>query len=176
MSKFRLSDLFEHRRFIRFWIARAAGTANQMLMVAVVWQIYDVSSSAWDLGLVGLFQFIPALLMTLPAEHLVDGMRRGRMFAVCMLTLGGLALLFVVATQRGFVTRELLLGLSIVLGVIRAFQMPAQQALIPLLVPQAMLPSAIALSASGMQAATLQEPRWSMPAAPDFRFWQGFLR
>jgi len=159
MSKFHFSDLLEHRRFLRFWIARIVGTtANQMLMVAVAWQIYDVTSSAWDLGLVGLFQFIPALLMTLPAGHLVDRMHRGRIFAVCMLTLGSLALLLVVATQRGFVTRELLLGLSIVLGVIRAFQMPAQQALIPLLVPQALLPNAIALSASGMQAAVICGP------------------
>ena len=159
MSKSYLSDLFAHRRFVRFWIARVAGTmANQMLMVAVAWQIYDVTSSAWDLGLVGLFQFIPALLMTLPAGHLVDRMHRGRIFAVCMLMLGGVALLLVIATQGGFVTRELLLGLSIVLGVIRAFQMPAQQALIPLLVPQALLPSAIALSASGMQAAVICGP------------------
>jgi len=159
MSKTYLSDLFAHRRFFRFWVARVAGTmANQMLMVAVAWQIYDVTSSAWDLGLVGLFQFIPALLMTLPAGHVVDRMHRGRIFAVCMLTLGGLALLLVAATQGGFVTRELLLGLSIVLGVIRAFQMPAQQALIPLLVPQALLPSAIALSASGMQAAVICGP------------------
>jgi len=159
MSKTYLSDLFAHRRFVRFWVARVAGTmANQMLMVAVAWQIYDVTSSAWDLGLVGLFQFIPALLMTLPAGHVVDRMHRGRIFAVCMLMLGGLALLLVVATQGGFVTRELLLGLSIVLGVIRAFQMPAQQALIPLLVPQALLPSAIALSASGMQAAVICGP------------------
>ena len=75
-----------------------------------------------------------------------------------MLTLGGVALVLVVATQGRFVTRELLLGLSVVLGVIRAFQMPAQQVLIPLLVPQALLPRAIALSASGMQAAVICGP------------------
>lgn len=159
MRKTPLSDLLAYRHFCRFWVARVAGTmANQMLMVAVAWQIYDVTSSAWDLGLVGLFQLIPALLMTLPAGHLVDRMHRGRIFAVCMLTLCGLALLLVVATRSGFVTRELPLGLSIILGVIRAFQMPAQQALIPLSVPQSLLPSAIALSASGMQAAVICGP------------------
>jgi MFS family permease len=159
MSKIHLPGLFKDRRFFRFWIARVAGTtANQMLMVAVAWQIYDVTSSAWDLGLVGLFQFIPALLMTLPAGHVADRMHRGHIFSACMLTLGGVALVLVVATQGRFVTRELLLGLSVVLGVIRAFQMPAQQALIPSLVPQALLPSAIALSASGMQAAVICGP------------------
>ncbi len=57
---------------------------NQMLMVAVAWHMYDITASAWDLGLVGLFQFVPALLMTLPAGHLADRVHRGRIFACCM--------------------------------------------------------------------------------------------
>jgi len=159
MWKTRLAELFAQRQFIRFWLARVAGTmANQMLMVAVAWQMYDTTSSAWDLGLVGLFQFVPALLMTLPAGHVADRLHRGRIFAACMLTLATVALLLVAATQGGFATRELILGVSIVLGVARAFQMPAQQALTPLLVPQALLPSAIALSASAVQAAVICGP------------------
>jgi hypothetical protein len=51
---------------MRFWFARLAGmSANQMLMVAVAWHMYDITSSAWDLGLVGLFQFVPALVLML---------------------------------------------------------------------------------------------------------------
>mgnify|MGYP007127212683 CR=1 FL=1 len=62
------SELLAQRPFIRFWLARLFGTiANQMLMVAVAWQMYDITGSAWDLGLVGLFQFVPQLAMTLPA-------------------------------------------------------------------------------------------------------------
>jgi len=159
MTEHRLSQLFSQRQFMRFWLARVAGVmANQMLMVAVAWQIYEITSSAWDLGLVGLFQFVPALLMTLPAGHVVDRLHRARIFAVCMLVLAGVALLLVAATQGGFATRELMFGVSVVLGVARAFQMPAQQALTPLLVPQELLPGAIALSASGMQAAVICGP------------------
>lgn len=159
MWKSRLSDLFAQRQFVRFWVARLAGTtANQMLMVAVAWQMYDITLSAWDLGLVGLFQFVPALLMTLPAGHVADRLHRGRIFATCMLAQAVVALLMVAATQGAFVTRELILGVSVVLGVARAFQMPAQQALIPLLVPQNLLPGAIALSSSGMQAAIICGP------------------
>jgi MFS family permease len=159
MWKKHLADLFAQRQFIRFWLARVAGTmVNQMLMVAVAWQMYDVTSSAWDLGLVGLFQFVPALLLSFPAGHVVDRYHRGRIFAVCMLMLSVVALLLVAATQGGFVTRELLLGISVVLGAARAFQMPAQQALTPLLVPQELLASAIALSASGMQVAIICGP------------------
>ena len=144
---------------MRFWLARLAGVmANQMLMVALAWHMYDITSSAWDLGLVGLFQFLPALLMTLPAGHLADRLHRGRIFATCMLTQAMVALLLVAATQGGFATRELILAISVVLGVARAFQMPAQQALTPLLVPQELLQGAVALSSSGMQAAIICGP------------------
>ncbi len=144
---------------MRFWLARLAGVmANQMLMVALAWHMYDITGSAWDLGLVGLFQFVPALLMTLPAGHLADRLHRGRIFAACMLLQAGVALLLVLASRGGFATRELILAISVVLGMARAFQMPAQQALTPLLVPQDLLQGAIALSSSGMQAAVICGP------------------
>ena len=159
MTHTNFSRLFTQRQFMRFWVARLAGvTANQMLMVAVAWHMYDITSSAWDLGLVGLFQFVPALVMTLPAGHAADRLHRGRIFAACMLAQALIALLLVAATQGGFTTRELILGISVVLGVARAFQMPAQQALTPLLVPQELLQRAIALSSSGMQAAIICGP------------------
>lgn len=153
------SRLLAQTSFVRFWLARLAGvTANQMLMVAVAWHMYDITSSAWDLGLVGLFQFVPALVMTLPAGHVADRLHRGRIFAACMGGQALIAVLLMAATQGGFATRELILGISVVLGVARAFQMPAQQALTPLLVPQALLQRAIALSSSGMQAAIICGP------------------
>ena len=154
-----LSQLFVQRPFIRFWLARLAGvSANQMLMVAVAWHMYDITSSAWDLGLVGLFQFVPALLMTLPAGHAADRLHRGRIFAACMLIQAVVAVLLVAATQGGFATRELILGISVMLGITRSFQMPAQQSLTPLLVPQDLLQRAIALSSSGIQAAIICGP------------------
>ena len=159
MPHTRLSALFSQRQFVKFLLSRLAGvTANQMLMVAVAWHMYDITSSAWDLGLVGLFQFVPALLMTLPAGHAADRLHRGRIFAACMFLQAGVAVLLVAATQGHFATRELILGVSVLLGLARAFQMPAQQALTPLLVPQDLLQRAIALSSSGMQAAIICGP------------------
>ena len=79
MWKNRLSDLFVKNQFVRFWLARLAGTtAKQMLMVAVAWQMYDTTLSAWDLGRVGLFLFVLALLMTFAAGHVVDRLHRER--------------------------------------------------------------------------------------------------
>jgi MFS family permease len=154
-----LAHLFSHRAFVRFWLARLGGTtANQMLMVALAWHMYDITSSAWDLGLVGLFQFVPALLFTLPAGHVADRLHRGRIFAACMLTQALAALVLLAAIYGHFTSRELILGISVLLGLARAFQMPAQQALIPQLVPQVLLQRAITLSASAMQAAIICGP------------------
>ena len=159
MADKNLSQLFSHRPFMSFWSARLAGMlANQMLMVAVGWQMYDITASAWDLGLVGLFQFVPALLLTLPAGHVADRIHRGRIFAVCMLLQAAVSILLATATQSGFASRGLILVVSVALGIARAFQMPAQQALIPLLVPKDLLERAIALSSSGMQAAIICGP------------------
>lgn len=154
-----LFQLLRQRQFVRFWLARLAGVmANQMLMVALAWHMYDITRSAWDLGLVGLFQFVPALLLTLPGGHLADRLHRGHIFASCVLAQAALALLLMLATQGDFATRELILTISVVLGAVRAFQMPAQQALTPLLVPAQLLQPAIALSSSGMQVAIICGP------------------
>jgi MFS family permease len=159
MTQVRLSQLFSHRPFMLFWLARLAGmVANQMLMVAVAWQMYDLTGSPWDLGLVGLFQFVPALLLTLPAGHVVDRVRRGRVFALCMLGQAVVALLLVWSTLGGFASRELILIVSVGLGAARAFQMPSQQALIPLLVPLELLERAVALSSTGIQVAFIGGP------------------
>ncbi|MDQ3058264.1 MAG: MFS transporter [Pseudomonadota bacterium] len=164
MTTHSFTELTRQRAFMRMWVARLFGTTgSQMLMVAVGWQMYDLTASAWDLGLVGLYQFAPALLLTLVAGHVVDQHHRGRIVAACLLTQAGVALTLVAATQgwgasSSWATRELLLGISVMLGVVRAFQMPAQQALAPMLVPAAMLPRAMAFSSAGMQAAIMGGP------------------
>ncbi len=154
-----LAQLFAQRPFVRFWLARTGGTmANQMLMVALAWHMYALTSSAWDLGLVGLFQFVPALLLTLPAGHLADRLHRGRMYACCMFGQACAAGLLLGASHWNLSSRALLLGVAIVLGAARAFQMPTQQALTPQLVPASLLPRALALSAGAMQLAIICGP------------------
>ena len=153
------APLRQFTAFLRFWWARVAGTAaNQMLMVAVGWQMYDLTGSAWDLGLVGLLQFTPALALVLVAGHVVDRYHRARIVSLCMLAQAGVAALLALAAWRGWASRELLLGVSVLLGTVKAFQMPAQQALAPLLVPSAVLPRALAFSSAGMQGAIILGP------------------
>lgn len=152
-------SLFVHRAFVRFWYSRLSGTAaNQMLMVAVGWQMYDLTGNAWDLGLVGLLQFAPSLLLVLPAGHAVDHFHRARIFAACMAGQTLVSLILAAAPSAGFASRELLLGLSLGIGAIKAFQLPAQQAIVPLLVPIESLPRALAFSSAGMQGAIIVGP------------------
>ena len=145
--------------FMRFWWARVAGTsANQMLMVAVGWQMYALTGSALDLGLVGLLQFMPALALVLVAGHVVDRFHRARILSLCMAAQALIAVLLALASMHGWASREWLLMASVLLGTVKAFQMPAQQALAPLLVPTAVLPRALAFSSAGMQGAIILGP------------------
>jgi MFS family permease len=152
----RLRDQHDYLRLLGARVT--GGAANQMLMVALGWQMYDLTGSAWDLGLVGLAQFLPALLLTLPAGHLVDQHDRR------MLLSGSLGLQCLVAfclalsSAQGWVGPHMILGLSVLLGMARALQMPSQQALLPTLVPPVLLPRAVAASSSTMQAAVIAGP------------------
>ena len=160
----RFSDLLRLQNFMRMWLARLSSTAGQqMLMVAVGWQMYELTGSAWDLGLVGLYQFAPALLLTLVAGHAADRLHRGRIIAACLLLQAVVAFTLMSATLGwgmggAWVGRDLLLGLSVMLGMARAFQMPAQQAIAPLLVPAAILPRATAFNSAGSQVAVIGGP------------------
>ena len=164
MPAHRFSDLTRQREFMRLWTARLFGTTgNQMLMVAIGWQMYELTGSAWDLGLVGLYQFLPALLFTLVAGHVADRWHRGRIIATCILVQALVALALVAATRGwgqpgAWVSRELLLGVSVLLGLTRAFQMPALQALTPSLLPPGLLSRGLAFSSAGTQSAVIGGP------------------
>ena len=154
-----MNELLGHRSFARFWIARVAAVAGlQMLLLAIGWHMYELTGKAWDLGLVGLFQFAPALLTTLAAGHVADRMHRARLVALCQAAQACVAAVLAVSTARHAVGRDMLLGMSVLLGAIRPFQMSAQQALVPMLVPSTLLARATAMSSAGQQVAVIGGP------------------
>jgi MFS family permease len=145
--------------FMRFWSGRiVSGMGNQMLMVAVGWQMYTLTGSAWDLGMVGLCQFLPALVLTLPAGHAADRGHRGRILGLSMAAQAAIALVLMAAVLEHWASRDLLLYLSVALGTARAFQNPAQQALVPQLVPSHLLSRALAFSSMGNQVSVIGGP------------------
>ena len=135
-----------------------SAAALQMLLVALGWQMYDLTSQAWDLGLVGLVQFVPALLLTIPAGLLVDRVDRRAVLAASLVLYLAVALALTWASAGGWITREIILALSAVVGVARAMGMPSQQALVPLLVTRDQLPRAVATSSGAMQIAIIGGP------------------
>jgi predicted MFS family arabinose efflux permease len=146
-------------QFTRFLVARAgAVTAQQMLMLAISWHMYGLTASAWDLGLVGLSQFLPGIATTLIAGHCADRMHRARLVAACLAAQALIALLLVSMTLTQQVTRDLLLALSMLLGAIRPFQMAAQQSLLPMLVPETVLARAMALGTTVQQVSIIAGP------------------
>ena len=105
-----MSDLLSHPSFVRFWCARVAAVAGMqmlMLMLTIGWHMYELTASAWDLGLVGLFQFLPALAVTLPAGHAADRHHRARIVAVCLSVQAVVAVLLVAGTLAHAVSLDL---------------------------------------------------------------------
>lgn len=145
--------------FRYFFLSRVGTTVgSQMMMVILAWQMYDLTGSAYDLGLVGLFQFLPSLLLTLVVGQVADRFDRRHVIAWCIAGQMAAALLLVAGTLQGWLSREAILLVSVALGAAKAFQNPAQQALVPQLVPPDVLPRALATVASGTQAAIIVGP------------------
>ena len=152
--------------FRAFWLARLATTIAQMAMVIVIgWQVYDIArgtmnihEAAFQLGLIGLVQFVPLFLLTPVSGWVADRLdRRHVARAVICLELICALILFG-ATWTRVISLPILFGVAALLGVARAFAGPALGALAPNLVPRELLPRAIALSSTAWQAGAIAGP------------------
>jgi MFS family permease len=143
----------------RYLVARFFGViGNNMIAVALGWQIYDLTSSAWYLGLVGLMQFLPALALTIPAGLLVDSVDRGHVFSASLAMQFAASAVLALGGGMGWTGPRLILAVCVLIGVARSLQMPAQQAIIPALVPPEELPRALAANASMNKVAMVGGP------------------
>ena len=129
-----------------------------MVAVAVGWQVYAIHQSAFDLGLIGLAEFIPLPLLALPAGQMADRMPRVRLFAVSILAEAVIAGLLLLVTIEG--ARQLwpFLTLAALAGAIQAFGQPAGRSLTPEIVPIDLLAGALALRSVAGQLATVAGP------------------
>ena len=152
-------SLLQHRAFVAFWFARIASSFGfQMLSVAVGWQIYAITGRAFDLGLIGLVQFVPSVVLALPAGHVADQFERRRIVLLGQIVEWfAIAALTVLTLLHGI--HELgILALIFALGVAKAFEFPALQSMLPALVPPTILSRAMAVNASAGQAAMIMGP------------------
>lgn len=153
------SSVLHNRSFLRLWIARIFSTsAFQMLSVAIGWQMYALTDSAFQLGLVGLAQFLPMLLLTLPAGQTADRYDRRTIVYLCQMIESVVVLLLVLGSIQGWLGSVHLLVAAALLGASRTFEGPASAALVPDIVEREQLPKAAAWSASAMQTAMIVGP------------------
>ncbi|MBX9825224.1 MAG: MFS transporter [Xanthobacteraceae bacterium] len=153
------SSLLGYRSFVAYWGARTATNgAYQMQAVAVGWQIYELTGSAFDLGLVGLVQFFPVVVLGVVIGHMADRYDRRVVVGTCQVVKALAAAAFAVGTLGGFLTRDAMLAILFVSGTARAFETPTMHTLVPGIVPPSLLPRAIAASGTASQTAIICGP------------------
>ena len=145
--------------FSRFLASRlATSVASQMQLVAVGWQVYAITGNPFDLGLIGLSQFVPFILLILPAGHLADSGRRERLLALCYGVECLCAVTLLGFTITGSAQVWPVFAVMLVFGAARAFAMPTGQALLPNLVPPNLFGRAVAINSSTWQLSTIVGP------------------
>jgi len=132
--------------------------ATEMQAVAIGWQVYDITRRSLDIGLIGLAQFLPGILLFLVSGHTADRFDRRRVltfgyagFATCS------ALLLAISLSHTQSVR-LIYGVSMLVGVVRSFNAPASRGILPLLVPEELFRSAFAWGQTIFEGATILGP------------------
>ena len=150
---------FRHSAFKRFFWARfLTASGGQIISVAVGWQMWKVTGNAWLLGLIGLVQFLPPLLLVLVTGLAADKLGRRRVMgsAIVLKFICALGILALAVTDN--FEPVLVLSLLAVFGVGRAFHTPASSSLVVNVVPEKDFANAIGWITSSWQLATIAGP------------------
>jgi MFS family permease len=152
-------DLFQHRSFALFLLSRSFSRfSSQISAVAIGWQVYDLTGSAFNLGMVGLVQFLPTALLMFAAGHAADRYERKRVVQLCQLAEALTAIFLAWGATAGWLTVLQIFIATAVLGTATAFESPATAALLPLIAPRGSLQRATAISSGAAQLATIAGP------------------
>jgi MFS family permease len=151
--------VLRHPDLRRYLSARfIASIATQVQTVAVGWQVFRVTGDPFDLGLVALSQFLPFVLLILPAGHVADRYDRRRIQLVTYVLLAACAAALLALALGGITDTAPVFGVMVVFGIARAFNHPVGQALLPNLAPIGLFPRAVAVNSSLGQVATIAGP------------------
>ncbi|NHK28733.1 MFS transporter [Parvularcula flava] len=150
---------FRYPAFVLYWAARfLASFAVQILSVSVAWQVYDLTRNPADLGIIGLVQFLPLLLLVFITGAVADTVGRRKVMGASIaleLLCAGAILYFSVTGLSGPV--PIFVALTGI-GIARAFFGPAAQSLVVNLVPKSVFPNAVAWNSSSWQVASIGGP------------------
>jgi len=152
-------SVFREPAYVRFWSARICSTISfQVTAVAVGWQVYALTQSTFALGMVGLVQFLPMLLLTLVVGHVADRFNRKTIISICQTVEGVTLALLAVSSYLHRLHPFGIFCAVAAIGASRAFESPSTQAMVPSLVEDAKVPQAIAWSTSANQTASIVGP------------------
>jgi MFS family permease len=135
-----------------------SGFAMQMASVAIGWQVYEIHHRAFDLGLIGLAEFLPVPLLALPAGHIADRLPRVKLVMIWGIADAVVMALLLLVTINGADELWPFVTLAVVTGSLGALGNPAGRSLVPELVPVEMLTGALALRSIAGQTATIAGP------------------
>ncbi len=159
MSESVPSIIYQRRDFGFFVSGRFLSTvAMQIQSVAIGWQVYELTDSAMALGIVGLCQFAPMFLLTLPAGDIADRFDQRKILSISMLVQAVCSALFLLLTLLNVQAIWLFYLVLVLFGAARGFSGPAGQSLVPFLVPESKLARSIALSSSVFTTAVIAGP------------------
>ena len=151
--------LLRQGSFIFFLLSRSLSRLASLVgIVAMGWQIYDLTNSAFALGMVGLVGFLPTAVLVFVAGHAVDRYDRRRIMQACQLAEALTTVFLAWGAFAGWLTVFHIFAATLVLGTTAAFENPATAALLPLITPQGSLQRATALSTGAVQLATITGP------------------
>src|SRR5580700_8169857 len=150
---------FRYPDFRRYLLARLLTTlSSEMQAVAVGWQIYSITHRPLGLGLAGLAQFLPGVLLFLVAGHAADRFPRRRIILACFAGLALCSLALLALTAMAIHSTWPIYAALLGNGVVRSFNGPAGQSFLPSLLPEEHFPNAVAWSASIFMSATIMGP------------------
>jgi MFS family permease len=151
--------LFKNRDFACYWVARfATSIAIQMQIVAIGWQVWELTHDPLDLGFIGLAEFLPAIALGLITGAIADRYDRRAILFFCYAVETLCALAFFVLTYEGLTQAWPVFIVLVALGMARAFAGPAASAMMPNLVPKEHFGRAVAWNSLSWQVATIGGP------------------
>jgi MFS family permease len=150
---------FRYADFRRYLLARLLATlSSEMQSVAVGWQIYAITHRPLDLGLAGLAQFLPAVCLFLVTGHVSDRVPRKRILLTSVLAFAACSALLLVFALRHISTVYPIYAVLLMNGTVRAFNAPAAQSFLPLILPRSVFPNGVTWNSSAFQVATIAGP------------------
>lgn len=151
--------ILRHRPFQFYFLGRVfSNFSRQIVAVAVGWQVYALTSDPFALGMVGLLQFVPTLLLTFFAGHAADHFDRKRVVQICQWAEAVTAGVLAWGSVEGWITVGHIYAAAVVFGMTSAFERPAAAAMVPSVVPQGLLQQGTALSSGAMHFASIGGP------------------